>query len=163
EREIAFDQAIYALGSHIDVNNVPGAEEYTYRLEAGDGSRSVEALRSRLVQNGDPPMRVVTGGGSETGGQVASDSKTAWPSAEVTMIGGSQCGGFKGPRVEKVVRGELNRLGLTMIDGEVVTEVRSAEIRTDKARVLAYDICVWATGLRSAPIARDAGLATDAR
>jgi len=32
EREIAFDQAVYALGSHIDVDAVPGAAEHAYRL-----------------------------------------------------------------------------------------------------------------------------------
>src|SRR5215475_12612969 len=163
EREVAFDQAIYALGSRIDVDNVPGAEEYAYRLETGDVPRAAAALRSKLQQVADRPVRVVTVGGSETRVEVASEIKTAWPSAEVTMISGSQCGGFKGPRVEKAVRAERNRLGVTMIDSEVVIEVRSTEIRTDKARALAYDICVWATGLRSAPLAQDAGLATDSQ
>jgi NADH dehydrogenase len=37
EREITFDQAIYALGSHVDVDNVPGAAEHAYRLDPGDG------------------------------------------------------------------------------------------------------------------------------
>lgn len=163
ERDIAFDQAIYALGSHIDIENVPGAGEYVYRLETGDAPRSAAALRSKLQQAADRPVRVVTVGGSETGVEVASEIKTAWPGAEVTMISSLRCGSFKGPRVEKVVRAELNRLGVTLIDGEIVTEVRSTEILTDKTRTLAYDICVWATGLRSAPVARDAGLATDAR
>src|SRR5215510_3407729 len=162
EREIAFDQAIYALGSNIDVDNVPGAGEYAYRLETGDAPRSVAALRSKLQQSAGRPVRVVTVGGSETGVEIASEIKTAWPRAEMTLVSSSRCGGFKGPRVEKAVRAELNRLGVTMIDGEVVTEVRSTEIQTE-ARVLAYDICVWATGLRSAPIARDAGLATDSQ
>jgi NADH dehydrogenase len=163
EREIAFDQAIYALGSNIDVDNVPGAGEHAYRLEAGEAPRSASALRSKLQQSADRPMRVVTVGGSETGVEIASEIKTAWPSADVSMISGSRCGGFKGPRVEKAVRAELNRLGVTLIDGEIVTEVRLTEIMTDKARTLAYDICVWATGLRSVPVARDAGLATDAQ
>src|SRR5262249_27001771 len=163
EREIAFDQAIYALGSNIDVDNVPGAGEYAYRVETGDAPRSVAALRLKLQQSADRPVRVVTVGGSETGVEIASEIKTAWPRAEMTLVSSSRCGGFKGPRVEKAVRAELNRLGVTMIDGEVVTEVRSTEILTDKTRVLAYDICVWATGLRSAPIARDAGLATDSQ
>ena len=149
EREIEFDQAIYALGSNIDVDNVPGVGEYAYRLETGDAPFSVAALRSKLQQSADRPVRVVTVGGSETGVEIASEIKTAWPRAEMTLVSSSRCGGFKGPRVEKAVRAELDRLGVTMIDGEVVTEVRSTEIRTE-ARVLAYDICVWATGLRSA-------------
>jgi len=54
-------------------------------------------------------------------------------------------------------------LGVRLIDGEVVTEVRSTEVITDKGRSIACDVCVWSGGLRSAPLARNAGLATDPR
>jgi len=46
EREVAFEQAIYALGSNIDVESIPGAAEHAYRLEAGNGPRSAAALRA---------------------------------------------------------------------------------------------------------------------
>jgi NADH dehydrogenase len=52
-------------------------------------------------------------------------------------------------------------LGVGLIDGEIVTEVRHSEIMTDKGRSIACDICVWSGGLRSVPLARIAGLATD--
>jgi len=63
--------------------------------------------------------------------------------------------------VEKAVRAELTGLGVRLIDGEIVTEVRSTEVITDKGRSIACDVCVWSGGLRSAPVARAAGLATD--
>jgi hypothetical protein len=56
--------------------------------------------------------------------------------------------------VEKAVRTQLLRLGVGLIDGEIVTEVRHSEIMTDKGRSIACDICVWSGGLRSAPLAR---------
>ncbi|SDR55284.1 NADH dehydrogenase, FAD-containing subunit [Rhizobiales bacterium GAS113] len=161
EREIAFDQAIYALGSTIDVDDIPGAAEHAYRLEAGDGPRSAAALRSRLQEAAGRKLRVVTVGGAETGIEVAGEIKTAWPGAEVTMVSRSRCGDFRGGRVEKAVRAELARLGVGLIDGETVSEVRSAEVMTARGRSIACDICVWSGGLRSAPLARDAGLATD--
>jgi NADH:quinone reductase (non-electrogenic) len=52
-KEIAFDQAIYALGTRIDVGNVKGASEHAYRLEAIEGPRSPASLRARLQENGD--------------------------------------------------------------------------------------------------------------
>ena len=70
-------------------------------------------------------MRVVTVGGAETGIEVAGEIKSAWPHAEVTMVSRSRCGDFKGARVEKAVRAELKRLGVRLIDDEVVTEVRA--------------------------------------
>ena len=161
EQEIAFDQAIYALGSTIDADNVPGATELAYRLEAGDGPRSAAALRSRLRENADRPIHVITVGGAETAIEVAGEIKTAWPSAELTMVSRSRCGDFRGARVEKAVRAELTRLGVKLIDGETVSEVRPSEVITDTGRSIAGDICVWSGGLRSAPIARDAGMAAD--
>jgi NADH dehydrogenase FAD-containing subunit len=106
-------------------------------------------------------MRVITVGGAETAVEVAGEIKTAWPNAEMTMISSSRCGDFKGPRVESAVRTELARLGVIMIDRETITEVRPAEVMTDKGRSVPFDICVWSGGLRSAPVASLAGLATD--
>jgi len=84
--EIGFEEAIYALGSRVDVESVPGAAENAYRLEAAEGPRSPAALRARLQQNGDRPIRVVTVGGAETSVEVAGEIRTAWPKAELTMI-----------------------------------------------------------------------------
>jgi NADH:ubiquinone reductase (H+-translocating) len=112
EREIAFDQAIYALGSRIDVDDVPGAADHAYRLEAGDGPRSAQALRSRLRENADRPVHIVTVGGAETGIEVAGEVKTAWPDAEMTVVSRSRCGDFNGTRVERAVRAELCWLGV---------------------------------------------------
>jgi NADH dehydrogenase len=161
EQEIMFDEAIYALGSRVDVDGVPGAAEHAYRLEAAEGPRSPSALRTRLRENAGRPIRVITVGGAETAVEVAGEIKTAWPSTEMTMISGSRCGDIKGARVEGAIRNELARLGVKMIDGETVTEVRSAELATDQGRCIPFDICVWSGGLRSAPVASGAGLATD--
>src|SRR5665213_2314640 len=99
-REIVFDEAIFALGSRIEVDGVPGAAEHAYRLEAGEGPRSASALRTRLRENGDRPIRVMTVGGAETAVEVAGEIKTAWPNVDMTMISSSRCGDFKGARVE---------------------------------------------------------------
>src|SRR5437879_6973578 len=34
-RDLEFAQAIYTLGSHVDVDNVTGAADHTFRLDAG--------------------------------------------------------------------------------------------------------------------------------
>jgi NADH dehydrogenase FAD-containing subunit len=161
EEEIAFDEAIYALGTRTDVESVAGVAEHAYRLEAVEGPRSPQALRARLQTNGNRPIRVITVGGNETSVEVAGEIKTAWPNAEVTMVSSSRCGDFKGPRVENAIRDQLARLDVRMIDHETVTEVRSAELATASRKTLAFDICIWSGGLRSAPIASHAGVAAD--
>ena len=104
EEEIAFNEAIYALGTRIEVESAPGVAEHAYRLEAIEGPRSPSALRARLKENGNRPIRVITVGGNETSVEVAGEIKTAWPNAEVTMVSSSRCGDFKGPRIENAIR-----------------------------------------------------------
>jgi len=65
-QEIMFDQAIYALGSRVDVGGVAGCGRARLSLEAAEGSRSPSALRARLQENAGRPIRVVTVGGAET-------------------------------------------------------------------------------------------------
>src|SRR5258708_24653236 len=76
EQEIAFDQAIYALGSNINVDEVPGAAERAYRLQAGDRRRSAAALRSALWENADQPGRLIAVRGAQTPVAVAGEGKT---------------------------------------------------------------------------------------
>ncbi|HYM41409.1 MAG TPA: FAD-dependent oxidoreductase [Steroidobacteraceae bacterium] len=163
QRDIAFTEAIYALGSGIDVDEVPGAAERAYRLAPGDGPRSAAALRLRLQSKGGGVLRVIVVGGAETAVEAAGEIKAAWPELEVTMLSRSHCGDFKGPRVTNAVRTELTRLGVRLVDGEIVAEIGPGRILTVGGRNYDYDVCVWAAGLRSPGVARDAGVATDPR
>jgi NADH dehydrogenase len=161
ERELAFDRAVYALGSQIDVSGVPGAEQHAYRLDSGDGPRSVAALRARLDQNAQRPLRVVVVGGHETAIEAAAEIKTRWPAAAVTMIARSRCAGFKSEQVEHAIRAALERLRVRVIDSQSVAAVRAADIVTSAQDTIPCDVCVWSGGLRSPAIARQAGLSTD--
>jgi NADH dehydrogenase len=164
ERELAFDRAIYALGSRIDLEAVPGADQHAYRLDAGDGPRSVAALRARLEQ--DTPARVVVVGGHETGLEAAAEIKTRWPSMDVAMISRSRCADFKGAKVERAIRSMLEHLNVRLIDGQTVAEIRAREIVTithDTIDITPCDLCVWSGGLRTSSIGREAGVSTDPR
>jgi NADH dehydrogenase len=160
KRDIAFIQVIYALGSHVDVDSVPGVAEHTYRLDPGDGPRSAAALRLKLWQNLTNPLRVVAVGGGPTAIEASGEIKSTWPGIEMTMVS-QRCGDFAGKHVEEAARGELGRLGVKLIDGEIVSAVGPSELTTRAGRSIAYDVCVWSGGMRSPPIAGAGGLATD--
>ena len=161
ERIVEFGQAIYALGSDIDTDGVPGVAAHAYRLERNEGPRSAAALRKRLQESNDQSLRIVVAGGAETGVEVAGEIKSAWPRSTVTMLSGSRCGEFRGSRVEKAIRSGLTGLGVALIDHEIVKEVGASQLTTASGRSIPFDICVWSGGLRSSPIAREAGVATD--
>lgn len=161
ERELAFERAIYALGSQTDLTGIPGADEHAYRLDAGDGPRAVAALRARIEQNA--PARVVVVGGHETAIEVAGEIKTRWPTVDVTMIARSRCADFKGAQVEQAIRAALERLNVKLIDGRIVAEIRPGAIVTTGHDTIPCDLCVWSGGLRSPAIAREAGVSSDPR
>jgi NADH dehydrogenase FAD-containing subunit len=163
ERDIAFDQAIYALGSGVDLTEVRGAAEHAYRLEPGDAPHGAAALRARLEAHAGEALRVIVVGGAESAIEAAAEIKTTYPKAEVTMVSRSRCAGFKGTKVEQAIREELTRLGVAMIDNETVVAVDATKVTLQSGRELDHDLCVFAGGLRTAPIAAKAGPAADWR
>jgi NADH dehydrogenase FAD-containing subunit len=163
-RTLVFERAVFALGSHIDVNRVNGVAEHAHRLDPGDGPYSVAALRTALHQAGDRrPSRVVVVGGGETGVEVAGEIKAQWPKTHVTMLSQSRCCDFKGPRVEQAIRAVLEGLGVELRDHVVVREVRADAVVLADGEVLPCDLCVWSGGLAGSPVARAAGLTIDAQ
>lgn len=161
-REITFDRCIYALGSSTDWTSAAGVDEHAYRLDPGDGGRSSVALRSTLEARAGQALRVVVVGGANTATEVAGEIKSTWPKVEVIMISRSRAGDFKkGSRLESIARAELESLGVRLIDGQTVTKVKADSVVTASGETFSADICVWAAGVRSPPIAREAGLAVD--
>jgi NADH dehydrogenase len=151
------------LGSDIDTISVSGVATHAYRLERNEGAHSAAALRKRLNESGSQSPRIVVVGGAETAVEVAGEIKTAWPRSMVTMISRSRCGDFRGSRVENAVRTALTELGVSLIDHEMIKEVRASEIVTASGRAIPFDVCVWSGGLRSSAIAHDAGIAADSK
>jgi NADH:quinone reductase (non-electrogenic) len=162
-REVGFSQAIYALGSHVDADNAPGAADHTFRLDPGEGPRSAASLRMELHKGAGRPTRVLVIGGGALSIEAAGEIKSTWPEMGVSLISASRAGDFISAKVEAVLRRDLSKLGVTLIDHESVAEVKTAEVVTINGLRLPFEICVWATGMRAPSIAKEAGLEVDAQ
>jgi NADH dehydrogenase FAD-containing subunit len=162
-REVGFTQLIYALGSHVDADNAPGASQHTFRLDPGEGPRSAAALRAALHQIAERPARVLAVGGGALSIEAAGEVKSTWPDMEVTLVSATRAGDFISEKVQAVLRRDLARLGVILVDGERVSEITEHEAITVTGRRLPYDICIWAAGMRAPSIARQAGLEVDAQ
>jgi NADH:ubiquinone reductase (H+-translocating) len=161
ESEIGFDQAIYALGSRVDVAAVSGGADHAYRLDPGEGSHAAAALRTKLRDNARRPIRVIVVGGGALSIEAAAEIKSTWPAMQVSLISASRAGDFSSAKVEKVLRRDLTRLGVALVDNQTVTEVRRDEIVAKGGLREPCDICIWAGGMQAAPIARAAGIEVD--
>ncbi|WBL80627.1 FAD-dependent oxidoreductase [Bradyrhizobium xenonodulans] len=162
-RVIAFTQLIYALGSHVDTDHVPGALQHAFRLDPGEGPRSAAALRSALHQVAGRPARVVAVGGGPLSVEAAGEAKSRWPDMTVTLISATRAGDFSSAKVQSVLRRDLTRLGVELVDNERITEVKNDEVISSSGRHFPFDVCIWSAGMRAPALAKQAGLAVDAQ
>jgi NADH dehydrogenase FAD-containing subunit len=162
-REVSFTQLIYALGSHVDADNVPGALQHAFRLDPGEGPRSAAALRVALHQIAGRSARVLAVGGGPLSIEAAGEVKSTWPDMDVTLVSGTRAGDFTSEKVQAVLRRDLTRLGVMLVDNERVSEIRANEVITTTERRFPHDICILAAGMRAPSIARQGGLEVDAQ
>lgn len=162
-RPIAFAQLIYALGSHVDTDNAPGAFQHAFRLDPGEGPRSAAALRAALHDAAGRPARILAVGGGPLSVEAAGEAKSTWPHMRVTLISATSAGDFSSAKVQSVVRRDLTKLGVELVDNERVIEIERDAVIAASGRRFPFDICVWAAGMRAPAIARQAGLEVDAQ
>jgi NADH:ubiquinone reductase (H+-translocating) len=152
---LSYDYLIYAVGSIAPEPAVPGAAEFALRIAEFDYA---ERLRGRLADRPfSAPVCVVGGGltGIETAAELARVRSS------VTLL----CGGVLGPSLSPQGRGsvarQLRRLGVTVVEDAVVTEVRPDAVVLADGRRLPSATTVWTTGFGVPQLAARSGLSTD--
>ena len=147
--EITFDRCIYALGSTTRRGCRAGRQRTCLPPRSRPRrSGSAAALRAKLRGEAREGLSVVVVGGANTAAtEVAGEIKATWPEVEVTIVSTSEAGDFgKGKQLALMTRRELQRLGVRMLDRQLVAEVRAGEVITSKGETIPADICVWAAG-----------------
>ena len=154
---LGYDTLIYALGSNIDVDAVPGAVSYAQSLTS---LQAAGVLGSNLRQLADEGGRVVVCGGGLTGIETAAELAESFPSLEVELVSRDVPGRWLSPKAQRYLRGAFDDLGVRVRPGISVKEVAPGELITDGGRV-GFDTCVWAGGFSVPALARRSGLAVN--
>jgi len=153
--EVPFDTLVYALGSRVDLDAVPGVRAHALALDG----RTVDRLAATLR----PGARVVVVGGGLSGIEAATEIAEQLAGARVTLVtSGSLDEGFS-PRAARHLRRVMKRLGVELAEERRVHELRAGVLVESDGRELAFDACVWAGGFQAPPLAREAGLPVNAR
>ncbi|MEN2422026.1 FAD-dependent oxidoreductase [Streptomyces rimosus] len=154
---IAYDTLVYALGSGADTAAVPGAATHAYAVATyPDAVR----LRARLADGREP---VAVAGAGLTGIEVATELAEAHPGRAVHLVTDGELGAGFSERGRRHLRGALHRRGITLREHTRVREVAAhGLVLADGGEVPAGTV-VWAAGFRVPDLAREAGLAVDAR
>jgi len=156
-RALDYDHVIYAVGSVAAIPpSVSGAAEFAFPIAEFESARRLRARLDELPL--DAPVTVVGGGpaGIETAAELTEQGRT------VTLV----CGGTLMPSLSapgrRYVAKWLSRHGVTVLEGDVVTEVRPDTVVFADGAARPSALTIWATGFGVPKLAAASGLRTDA-
>jgi NADH dehydrogenase FAD-containing subunit len=163
-QSLEYDYLLYALGSTIERDSVPGVREYTYALTP-EGSRSAPALRDALgaLQRRGARGRVLVCGAGATGIEAAAEFAAAYPGLAVQLVTQGDFGHFMPPEIAAYMRQALLRLGVSIQDQTTITGVHATEVQTAGGATLPYDLCLWSGGFSVPALACEAGISVNER
>ncbi len=166
---LSYRYLVLALGSRGDRGGVPGVAEFAYGFEP-DGPRGASALAQRLAELAARPGggRVLIAGGGLTGVEGASEIAERYPNLAVTLA----TAGVVAPMLSKIAqahaRATLVRLGVELREHTRLVELESGAAHFEGGPVpdhaaVPYDAVVHCGGFVAPPLAREAGIAVNAR
>ncbi|MFC4012159.1 NAD(P)/FAD-dependent oxidoreductase [Nonomuraea purpurea] len=152
--ELGYDTLVYALGSHGDVEGVPGVAEHAFDVAARP---SALRLRERLDRWGEGGSVVVVGDGL-TGIETATEIAESRPGLSVTLIARGELGARLSAGARGHLRRACDRLGVTVLEHTNVEAVEATRVLCADGTTLASDATVWTAGFAVNPIAAAGGL-----
>jgi NADH:ubiquinone reductase (H+-translocating) len=158
--QLGYGTLVYAPGSNIDLDGVPGVRCHARTVDGPAASRRIHEGLQRLHEVGGS---VVVCGGGLTGIEVAAEIAESFPRLEVRLVSLREPGARLSERGRRYLRRTFDRLGVDVTAGHRVTEVRDRWLRLSDGSVVPFDLCVWAGGFTVPDLAAKAGLEVDDR
>lgn len=147
--ELGYDTLVYALGSTLDDQGVPGVAEHAHEVASRPGALR---LRERLAGLA-PGSRLVVVGGGLTGIEAASEIAESHTGLDVTLAVRGELGDRLSPAARRHLRSTFARLGVTVHEHIAVEQVRADGLLTGDGATVPADVTVWTAGLAVHPIA----------
>ena len=155
-RALDYDYVIYAVGSTGAVPaSVPGAAEFAYPIAELEQAQRLRAAIDNL--HPDAPVTVV--GAGLTG--IESATELAEKGRNVTLVCGGQLGPYLSEPGRRSVAKVMRRLGIVVLETDVVTEVRPNAVVFADGAVRPSALTIWTAGFGVPELAAASGLRTD--
>ena len=155
--DVAYDTLVYALGSTVDNDTVPGIREHAHVL--GDVAASGR-LRAALPEHGT----VVVAGGGMTGIEAAAEFAEQHPGLTVRLVSRGEPGEWLSPAAKRYLDRALSRLGVEVVSGVEIAEIADGRLLGRDASgevVFPFDVCLWAGGFTVPALAAESGFEVD--
>jgi NADH dehydrogenase len=155
--EIEYDTLVYALGSTIDRDSVPGVRRFAHVLTP-DGAPALHDTLAVLP----PGAQVVVCGGGLTGIETVTELAEEYPQLYMTLLTADRAGATLSRKGRTHLRKVFDQMGITCREGQAVSWIEADAVVVGDER-LPYDAVVWAGSFSVSPLAREAGFAVNAR
>ncbi len=158
-REIPFEYLVIALGSETNYFNIPGLRQHALPLKTFEDAIGIRNTIEEKMKKQDK-VRIVIAGGGPTGVELAGEIKS-WGSKltgelykqcgiEVTLVdGGATILPMLHKKTAKKATKRLRKLGIMVVMGKRIAEIKEKEIIMDTKDSLPYDICIWTGGVKA--------------
>ena len=169
ERNLTYDKLVIAVGSTANDFNTPGALEHCLFL---DNRRQAERIHSTLLNHylhaqasNDPlaRLRISIIGAGATGVELAAELHHAAieleryglnaikpQNLELTIVEGSDRILPALPaRIGSAVRQQLEKMGITILTGQLVSQIDNDGLTTREGDHIAADLSIWAAGIKA--------------
>ena len=153
---VGYDTLIYALGSHADLDSVPGAAEHATAVATAEHAQH---LRDRMSSAGT----IAVVGGGLTGIETVTELAETYPDRTVLLVTRGTPGAMLNERARQHLFQTFDRLGIQVLTDAAVAKVARDGLLLDNGDHVDADAVVWTTGFAVPTLAREAGLAVDDR
>jgi NADH:ubiquinone reductase (H+-translocating) len=155
--QIEYDTLVYALGSTIDRDSVPGVRDFAHVLTP-DGA---PALHNKLAAL-PPGAQVLVCGGGLTGIEAVTELAEEYPHLKMTMVTRDVAGAKLSRKGRAHLSNVFDQMGIERREGQAVSRIDADAVVIGDERI-PYDIVIWAGSFSVSPIAREAGFAVNGR
>ncbi|WP_245721548.1 NAD(P)/FAD-dependent oxidoreductase [Nocardia crassostreae] len=154
---LEYDTLLYALGSTVADQGVPGVAEHAFHGAARPSALRLRARLDELGENG----RVLVVGGNLTAIEAATEIAEARPGLRVSLATRGELGGWLGPKARRHLQRAIERFGITVHEHTEIERVGEAGAFAADGAFFASDATVWTAGFAVHPIAAASGLAVE--
>jgi NADH dehydrogenase len=171
KRSVSYDSLIIAIGSISNSFNIPGVNEYCYRLDKGYQAELFHKMFFnhilKLIQSDDKNasvLRIVIIGGGATGIELAAEIRYSistalaigtyhrklHPGVKITLIeAADRLLANLPPAFSQKMTRMLNELGITILTSQKVKEITPQSVITSHNASISSDFTIWAAGIRA--------------
>jgi NADH dehydrogenase len=158
--DLPYDELVIALGSEPGYRGIEGVKEHSFSVDSVEAAAKIKDRLKTMDKEKQP--NIVVGGGGFTGVELAGEIADEFNCC-VTILEGSEIlvPSWNKPEFSRKVAAVLTDMGVKLVLGKLISEVKLGAIIFDDGSQIGYDLFIWAGGVRGSYVVSESGLRTE--